>query len=196
VASAGMTGIRDKVVAACLTGAVVVVVGYASGIGLQPMASTAPQALPPAAPAAPHGDHAHAEPHADGHGHSGISHSDSHADSHGDSHGMSHAVVGAGHGVGASHLASASHTGGHETGGHHDTGGHAQPHDDHTGAHPPDDDHEDHGGQHPPPDGPPEDDPGPGCEEDLLGGLLDDLLGPLTGLTGSCDRRDETRTGS
>lgn len=194
MASAGMTGIRDKVVAACLTGAVVVVVGYASGIGLRPMASTAPQALPPAAPAVPHGDHAHAEPHADDHGHS-----DSHGDSHADSHGMSHTMADAGHAHGASHLASASHPGGHETGGHHDIGAHDQPHDDHTGTHPPDDDHEnheDHGGQHPPPGGPPEDEPGPGCEEELLGSLLDDLLGPLTGLTDSCDRRDETRTGS
>lgn len=50
-------GHRDKVIAAALTGAVVVVVGYASGIGLRTDASAATtpppptQAAPPAAPA-------------------------------------------------------------------------------------------------------------------------------------------------
>lgn len=50
-----MPGQRDKVIAACLTGAVVVVVGYASGIGLRTNAAAAPAPVqqPPAVAAPP-----------------------------------------------------------------------------------------------------------------------------------------------
>lgn len=51
--SARLSGHRDKVIAACLVGAVVVVIGYASGIGLRTEAAATPAVPPAAAPAAP-----------------------------------------------------------------------------------------------------------------------------------------------
>ncbi|MFE3176497.1 hypothetical protein ACFXPA_29915 [Amycolatopsis sp. NPDC059090] len=64
VASVGRGSRRDQVVAACLAGAVVVVVGYASGIGLKTTAASSPvapdqppaQAAPAPQPVLPNGE--------------------------------------------------------------------------------------------------------------------------------------------
>lgn len=48
-----VSGHRDKVIAAALTGAVVIVVGYASGIGLRTDAAASPAPVQPPAQAAP-----------------------------------------------------------------------------------------------------------------------------------------------